>query len=138
MLQPRYYYFLLQDFTNPLVKYVQFLTKLLQSRLLSKLNFLPKYYLRSENLWNDGFLFDFLQKKTVDAWVRQYVIYTGFLFSERIVFEVVVRLYNDVLLWPAHDANIFEVSNTSSMLNTIVFIYFTLFITTVVWLSLFI
>jgi hypothetical protein len=26
------------------------------------------YYTRSENIWNDGFIFDFLQKKTADAW----------------------------------------------------------------------
>lgn len=64
----------------------------------SRTAFLQTYYNRNENIWGDGFLFDFLQKKTVDAWVRQYVIYTGFLFSERLVFEVVVRLYNDLLI----------------------------------------
>lgn len=95
---------------------------------LSKINFLPKYYLRSENIWNDGFLFDFLQKKTVDAWIRQYVIYTGFLFSERLIFEIIVRLYNDLLVWPLHNNMLFEAQNTSSMLSILIFLYFTLFI----------
>ena len=29
--------------------------------------FLTTFYTRSENMWQDGFLFDFLQKKTADA-----------------------------------------------------------------------
>jgi membrane-anchored glycerophosphoryl diester phosphodiesterase (GDPDase) len=61
------------------------------------LNFkkLNLYYLRTEHLWLDGFLFDFLQKKTADMWVRKFVIYTGFLFSERLVFDAIVKLYMD-------------------------------------------
>ena len=63
-----------------------------------KSSFLQTYYARSENVWNDGFLFDFLQKKTADAWIRRFVIYTGFLFSERLVFDYVVRIYLDNLI----------------------------------------
>jgi len=33
---------------------------------LTKTIFLPLYYIRNENVWQDGFLFDFLQKKTLD------------------------------------------------------------------------
>ena len=29
--------------------------------------FVTTYYTRNENMWGDGFLFDFLQKKTADA-----------------------------------------------------------------------
>ena len=78
-------------------------------------------------MWQDGFLFDFLQKKTADAWVRRFVIYTGFLFSERLVFDSVVRLYLDNLIWPGHDNNLFEVSNVSEMLTSVIFILTTLF-----------
>jgi hypothetical protein len=60
--------------------------------------FIPKFYIRNEYVWQDGFLFDFLQKKTADAWVRRFVIYTGFIFSERLVFDSVVRLYIDNLI----------------------------------------
>lgn len=105
---------------------------------LSKIKFLPKYYKRNENIWNDGFLFDFLQKKTVDSWIRQYVIFTGFLFSERIVFEAVIRLYNDLLIWPSHNLSLFESENTTAMLNTIIFIYFSLFIFLIILITLFI
>lgn len=97
-------------------------------KTLSKINFIPQYYVRNENIWMDGFLFDFLQKKTADAWVRQFVIYTGFLFSERLVFDVVVRLYLDNIIWPSHNNSIFETSNVNEMLLSILFLYITLFL----------
>jgi hypothetical protein len=92
-----------------------------------KSTFTQKYYTRSENMWNDGFLFDFLQKKTADAWIRRFVIYTGFLFSERLVFDYVVRIYLDNLIWPLHDISIFETSNVSEMLLNVLFLYLSLF-----------
>ena len=92
-----------------------------------KSSFLQTYYTRSENVWNDGFLFDFLQKKTADAWIRRFVIYTGFLFSERLVFYYVVRIYLDNLIWPLHSISIFETSNVSEMLLNVLFIYLSLF-----------
>ena len=95
---------------------------------LIKLSFTPKYYSRSENMWNDGFLFDFLQKKSADAWVRRFVIFTGFLFSERVVFEFVVRIYLDNLIWVLHHKSIFEASNTSEMLTTTIFLLLSLFL----------
>ena len=92
-----------------------------------KSSFLQTYYTRSENVWNDGFLFDFLQKKTADAWIRRFVIYTGFLFSERLVFDYVVRIYLDNLIWPLHSISIFETSNVSEMLLNVLFMYLSLF-----------
>ena len=92
-----------------------------------KSSFLQTYYVRSENVWNDGFLFDFLQKKTADAWIRRFVIYTGFLFSERLVFDYVVRIYLDNLIWPLHYVSIFETVNVSEMLLNVLFMYLSLF-----------
>lgn len=92
-----------------------------------RLNFIHTFYSRNENMWGDGFLFDFLQKKTADAWVRRFVIYTGFLFSERIVFEFVVRIYLDNFIWPLHNKSMFESSNTSEMLTTTIFLLVSLF-----------
>ena len=114
------------DPINKIVKQVNtftmFITSTLYSTLILQTRFIGIYYIRSEYIWQDGFLFDFLQKKTADAWVRQFVIYTGFIFSERVVFENVVRFYTDYLIWPAHNYSIFEVSNVSEMLNTIIFL----------------
>lgn len=89
--------------------------------------FIQTYYSRSENIWNDGFLFDFLQKKTADAWIRRFVIYTGFLFSERLVFDYIVRIYLDNLIWPLHNVSIFETSNVSEMLLNVLFFYLSMF-----------
>lgn len=98
----------------------------LWDKFISKSLFITTFYVRSENMWQDGFLFDFLQKKTADAWVRRFVIYTGFLFSERLVFDSVVRVYLDNLIWPGHDKSIFETSNVSEMLTTLIFLLLTL------------
>ena len=92
--------------------------------LVKRIAFLPTYYSRNELVWVDGFLIDFLQKKTADLWIRKFVIYTGFLFSERLVFESVVRVYLDNLIWPAHLYSTFEADNVSSMLSTMLYIYF--------------
>lgn len=117
---------------NNTINYLSTLVFFMWRNYLSNFNFLYTYYLRNENIWNDGFLFDFLQKKTIDSWVRSYVIYTGFLFSERVVFEFIIRVYNDFIVWPLHNIFIYEPTNTSSMLNIILFIYFTLFIILVI------
>jgi hypothetical protein len=100
---------------------------LVWNKYVYNLSFIATYYTRSENLWQDGFLFDFLQKKTIDAWVRNFVIYTGFLFSERLVFDTVIKLYLDNLIWPAHNNSLFEISNVSEMLSYIVFLLVTIF-----------
>ena len=95
--------------------------------LLKNFTFLPKYYIRNELIWLDGFLLDFLQKKTADIWIRKFVIYTGFIFSERLVFDFVVRIYLDNLLWPLHRVSVLEVSNVTEMLSSQIFLYFFLF-----------
>ena len=116
----RFFYFLSTQ--------VFFLSFYLYTSIETRTKFLPTYYTRSELMWQDGFLFDFLQKKTADAWVRQFVIYTGFIFSERLVFENVVRFYIDYLIWPFHEYSLFETKNVSEMLNIIIFLILTLFL----------
>ena len=113
---------------NTLTKYISFILSDVSVNLLTQTNFIEKYYIRNEYIWQDGFLFDFLQKKTTDLWVRQFVIYTGFIFSERFMFENVVRLYLDYLIWPGHSLSIFETNNVSDMLNTIIYTYISLFL----------
>ena len=107
---------------------VNWVTVYIYNKVGIQTNFLPTYYVRSELIWQDGFLFDFLQKKTADAWVRQFVIYTGFIFSERLVFENVVRFYVDYLIWPFHSYSLFETRNVSEMLNIMIFLILTLFL----------
>lgn len=115
-------------YLNTLTKYISFILSDVSVNLLIQTNFIEKYYIRNEYIWQDGFLFDFLQKKTADLWVRQFVIYTGFIFSERFMFENVVRLYLDYLIWPGHSLSIFETNNVSDMLNVIIYTYISLFL----------
>ena len=100
------------------------LTKVL---VLKNFTFLPKYYSRNENLWVDGFILDFLQKKSADLLIRKFVIYTGFIFSERLVFDSVVRIYLDNVLWPAHYTSLSEAGNVLEMLSSSIFLYFYFF-----------
>lgn len=88
--------------------------------LVKKTKALPVFYKRSELIWNDGFLIDFLQKKTTDLWLRKFVVFTGFLFSERFAFEAVVNLYSNNFIWSAHNISIFETNNVSEMLTTVI------------------
>lgn len=75
-------------------------------------------------MWVDGFLIDFLQKKSADIFVRKFVIFTGFLFSERLAFDYVVRIYIDNLTLPLQTLGSIEVDNVSSMLSTMLYLYF--------------
>lgn len=122
-------------YLNTLARYVSFLISDISINLLTQTNFIEKYYIRNEYMWQDGFLFDFLQKKTADAWVRRFVIYTGFLFSERVIFEFVVRIYLDNLIWPLHTKNLFEAANTAEMLTTTIFLIIAIFFSLVLTLS---
>ena len=108
-------------------KVIIFTLKQIQESLIKQFLFLIKYYHRNDLIWVDGFLLDFLQKKSIDLWLRKFVIYNGFIFSERLVFDYVVRVYLDNLLWPLHHVSILESSNVLEMLSSIIFFYFLLF-----------
>ena len=109
--------------------YQQFFTVLLvlYTQSLQKLNFLPLFYFRNNLIWADGFLIDFLQKKTADLLTRKFFLFTGFLFSERFIFEIVVKLYLDTLVWPLHAISFFEAMNTMELLSTLLSFYFLFF-----------
>lgn len=109
--------------------YRRFLTTFLFffNNSLSNINFLPLFYARNNLLWADGFLIDFLQKKSVDLLTRKFFLFTGFLFSERFIFELVLKLYLDTLVWPLHAVSIFEVANTIELLSSLLAFYFLFF-----------
>ena len=100
---------------------------LIRFRVSNYFSFLLRFYHRNELIWVDGFLLDFLQKKSIDLWLRKFVIYTGFLFSERLVFDYVVRIYLDNIIWPLHYIGVSESENVVEMLSTTLYFYFLLF-----------
>jgi hypothetical protein len=91
-------------------------------RFLSDVVFLKRYYRLNDLIWQDGMLIDFLQKKVADRWVRTFVIYSGYLFNERFVFDFVVRFYIDYVIWPTYRTSIYEFNNVSSTLSFTLFL----------------
>ena len=84
---------------------------------------LPLYYRLTSLVWEDGLLIDFLQKKLLDKWIRQFLINSANIFNERLVFKFVVKFYIDLVLLPQSLYSYFEVTNVASLL-------------TIVWLTL--
>lgn len=112
--------FNLSVFKNQLIK-----------NFIFKSNFLLQFYFLSDLIWQEGLLVDFLQKKLTDNWVKKFLIYSAYIFNERLVFDKLVKFYLDLLIWPLHQFSIFENNNTANMLFfTIffsIFFYFFLF-----------
>jgi len=79
--------------------------------------FLKEYYLRTELIWQEGFLIDFLQKKVVDKWIRRFLIVSSYLVNERLIYDWVIRFYMDLILWPGYQNRIFEFTNVGSTLH---------------------
>ena len=80
---------------------------------------LPFCYRLSSLLWEDGLLIDFLQKKILDKWVRQFLITSANIFNERIVFKFLIKFYIDFVLLPQNLYSYFEVKNVASLLTII-------------------
>lgn len=100
----------------------------LVSNFLIKTQFLFNYYLLNELIWQEGLLVDFLQKKSTDNWVKFFLIYSSYLFNERLVFERVIRFYLDLIIWPLHKLFIFEFNNVGNTLFVNFFFFFTFII----------
>jgi len=98
------------------------------SGFLEKTVFLRNYFIINDLIWQDGFLIDFLQKKVVDKWMRKFLIYSSYLFNERLVFDYVVRFFIDLIVWPGHKNNIFEFNNVSNTLLITLFLLITIFL----------
>jgi len=98
----------------------------LWSLLIERFNdhffFLKQYYRLNDLIWQDGFLIDFLQKKVVDRWIRGFVIYSGYLFNERFVFDKVVRFYIDYVIWPGYSVSIYEFQSVTNTITITLFI----------------
>ena len=86
------------------------------AQLVNLFSVIPTYYRLNDLLWQDGLLIDFLQKKVVDKWIRRFLVYSSYLFSERVLFEFVVRFYIDFVVWPMQKTTPFEFTSISMTL----------------------
>ena len=98
------------------------------STFLERTFFIRNYYILNDLIWQDGFLIDFLQKKVLDKWIRNFLICSAYLFNERLVFDYVVRFYIDLVVWPGHKNSIFEFTNVASTLLITLFLLMTIFL----------
>ena len=79
-------------------------------------NYLIHFYRLNEYVWQEGLLIDFLQKKTLDNWLKKFVIYSANLFNERLVFDKIIKVYLNFFIWPLHKLFITEINNISFLL----------------------
>ena len=78
--------------------------------------FLNRYYYLNDILWQEGFFIDFAQKKSTDKFVRKFLIVSAYLFSERVVFDKVIRVYSDLIFFVSGYKAIYYFTSVSKML----------------------
>jgi len=107
---------------------------------LVQTTFLHSYYRLNDQMWQDGFLIDFLQKKFLDKWIRRFLIVSAYLFNERVIFDRLVRAYTDLVIWTGNKNTIFEFDNVASTLLVTHLMILTIFLTLTLnyWFLLFI
>ena len=109
-------------------------------QLLTLTKLLPTYYRTNDLMWQDGLLIDFLQKKVADKWIRRFLVVSSYLYSERVVFQFVVRFYIDFIIWPTTFGSVFEFRSLGSTLSamilliSLILIIFNLNYLFVIWL----
>nr|QPL15891.1 hypothetical protein [Strombidium sp.] len=87
---------------------------------------LLNFYKRNELLWLDTYFLDYLQKKTVDLWIRRFIIFTGFILSEHYIFNKIIRFYTLNIHNVLNYLTIFENSNVIENFLNIIFFFVTL------------
>jgi hypothetical protein len=63
-------------------------------KFLTNTTFLNKYLYLNDVLWQEGFLIDFVQKKTTDKFIRKFLIHSMYLFNERLLFDKIIRVFS--------------------------------------------
>lgn len=91
--------------------------------VIKKFFFYENYFLLNKKIWQEGFLIDFLQKKISDNWIKKFLIFSSYLFNERLMFDKIVRFYLDLIIWPFHKISIFEFNNISNLFLMVFLIF---------------
>lgn len=88
-----------------------------ETNFLYTLNFLNRYYRVNDLVWQEGFFIDFVQKKSVDKFIRRFLILSTYLYSERLVFDKLIRVYSDTILFLTNYKTIFEFNSVANILS---------------------
>ena len=105
---------------TPLFKRVYYFQRDVLASLLHSVSFLHSYYLVNERVWLEGLLIDFLQKSVFDKWVRRFLVHSAYLFNERVLFDYVIKMYSDNVIWSSHNVGFFDFKSLSNVLLLIV------------------
>lgn len=99
----------------------------LNTNFIRKTSFLFSFYKKNELIWQEGLLIDFLQKKSFDSWVRKFLIYSSYLFNERLVFDKIVKFFINFIIVPFQKIFIFESLDISNFFFINIIVYFLIF-----------
>jgi len=120
-------------FYNKSLSTILHLQVLYKIKVLVNTTFLNKYYYVNDLLWQEGFLIDFAQKKTADKFVRKFLIISAYLFSERLVFDKVIRIYSDIVLFVSGNKTIYDFNSIANMLLFLLVLISVLLLTFVIF-----
>lgn len=90
-------------------------------------HFLPSFYRMNEKIWLEGLLVDWLQKSIFDKWVKRFLVHSSYLFSERVMFDFVVKFYIDYVIWVSYYNSIWNFNSVSNVLSFFIVFSGTLF-----------
>ena len=79
-----------------------------------------RYYKINDLLWQEGFLIDFVQKKSTDKFLKKFLIFSAYTFSERYVFDRVIKFYTDLIVWFLHQQSIYGFNNVANTIMVVV------------------
>ena len=88
---------------------------------------LHSYFALNELIWQEGLFLDFLQKKCANNWLKKTVIYTGYLFSEKLIFDEIIKFYLNLIVYPFQFFFIFEFNNIANLLFINIFLFLFIF-----------
>jgi len=120
--------YILKNYSNTLAN-LKTITNTSKKDFLNNTNFVNKYYYLNDLLWQEGFLIDFVQKKTTDKLIRKFLILSAYLFSERLIFDKLIRIYSDVIMLLSTYKSIYEFNNVANVIFTLVFMIALLLLT---------
>ena len=101
----------------------------LQILIITNSSFLKNWYKLSDLIWQEGFLVDFTQKKIIDKWIRKFLTHSSYLFNERVLFDLIIKIYINFITGSLVANTWYETKQLSSLISltfTTIFIVFVL------------
>jgi len=117
------------NFFNSFVIKLNLIQRFFIFNFANKTSFLLKFYTKNELIWQEGLLIDFLQKKSFDNWTKKFLIFSSYLFNEKLIFDKVVKFFINLILIPFQSFFTFDnVSISNFFFLNIIFYFFIFFL----------